>query len=297
MSASSSSPADVAAPPVSTPTSAAATDGPSRGRRAARGISSFASRFGVLVAFGALWEVATLLADSPFFPRMTEILTRTYDNYLSAGPSQLFLTEAVYDDIVPSLVRLLIGWALGTVIAVILGVAIGLVGWFTDFADPVLQFLRSVPPPAIIPLFLIIFGIGDTMKVALITTAVMWPILLNVVDGVRTVPSLQIDTGRIYGIGPWDRLFRIILPTAAPKIFAGMRVGLSIAVIVMVLSEMMAATNGIGFSILLSQRTFQIEDMWAGIVVLGVLGYLLNTALLVVETRVIAWHAASKRRS
>lgn len=260
-------------------------------------LSTVLAPFTVLIVFAVVWQIVTSLAPSLFFPTMTQILTRTYESFLSGPPAHLFLTPAVFDNIVPSLVRLLVGWAIAVASGVTLGVAIGFVRSFADYVDPVLQYLRSVPPAAIIPLYLILFGIGDTMKVALIATGVVWPILLNTIDGVRTIPSLQLDTGRIYGIGWRSRLTHIILPSAAPKIFAGMSIALSIAIILMVLSEMIAATNGLGFMILRGQRSFHITDMWAGIVVLGVLGFLLNTALLVVQNRVLAWHRGSKRRS
>ena len=261
-----------------------------------RGVSAIAP-FSVLIAFAVGWQIVTSVAPSLFFPTMTKILGKVYDNYLSGPVEHVFLTQAVFDNVAPSLSRLLVGWVVAVALAIVMGVAIGLVRKFSDYVDPVLQFLRSVPPPAIIPLYLILFGIGDTMKVVLIATAVVWPILLNTIDGVRTIPQLQFDTGRIYGLSRWTKLTRIVLPSAAPKIFAGMTIGLSIAIVLMVLSEMIAATNGIGFMILRGQRSFHITDMWAGIVVLGVLGFALNTALLVVENKVLAWHRGSKGRS
>jgi ABC-type nitrate/sulfonate/bicarbonate transport system permease component len=135
------------------------------------------------------------------------------------------------------------------------------------------------------------------MKVLMIAFGVVWPILLNTIDGVQSVEQLYVDTGRVYGVTRSERLVRIVLPAAAPKIFAGLRVSLSIAVILMVISEMVATTNGLGFQIIQAQRSFKVLDMWAGIVLLGVLGYLLNTALLAVEGRVLHWHHRRPRRA
>jgi ABC-type nitrate/sulfonate/bicarbonate transport system permease component len=133
------------------------------------------------------------------------------------------------------------------------------------------------------------------MKIAMIAFGVVWPILVNTIDGVRSVDPLHLDTGRIYRVGLRDRLFRIVLPSAAPKIFAGLRVSLSIAVILMVISEMIATLNGVGFTLVQAQRSFRTLDVWAGIVLLGIIGYVLNVILGVAERRVLHWQRGAMR--
>ena len=146
-----------------------------------------------------------------------------------------------------------------------------------------------------LPLFIVLLGIGDLMKAAMIMFGVVWPILLNTADGVGSVEPLLRETGRIYRIGFRDELTRIILPSAAPKIFAGLRVSLSIAVILMVISEMVATVNGVGFELVQAQRSFRSLDVWATIVLLGMLGYVLNAILGLAEGYVLRWHRGAMR--
>jgi ABC-type nitrate/sulfonate/bicarbonate transport system permease component len=158
-----------------------------------------------------------------------------------------------------------------------------------DYVEPVIDFVRAIPPPALLPLFLVVLGIDDSMKVALIATGVFPPILLNSIDGVRSIDPLYLETASVFRISRVRRVTHVILPSAAPKIFAGLRISMSIAVILMVISELVAATNGVGFRILQAQRQFKMVDLWAGLVVLGVIGAVLNAALTVIERRVFRW--------
>ena len=134
------------------------------------------------------------------------------------------------------------------------------------------------------------------MKVVLIAVGVFPPILLNTIDGVRSIDPLYLDTASVLRISRLRRLTHVILPAAAPKIFAGLRISLSIAVILMVISELIAATNGVGFRILQAQRQFKMVDLWAGLVVLGAIGAMLNAGLALIERRVLRWRADDDRR-
>jgi ABC-type nitrate/sulfonate/bicarbonate transport system permease component len=263
---------------------------------ALRGARRLGERWAVVLAVGLVWQAVTVRADEVFFPPLSDILGRAYQNWLSGPASSLFLTPAVADDVAPSLARLLAGWLLAVVAGVGVGIAVGLVRNLGDYVEPLVEFVRSIPPPALIPPFLVMLGIGTQMKVALIAVGVVWPILLNTIEGVRSVDQAALDTGRAFRTRWWRGVTHIVLPAAAPKIFAGLRVSLSIALILMVISEMVAANDGIGFAIVTAQRSFAILDMWAGIVLLGVLGYLLNTLLLMVERRVLAWHRGARGR-
>lgn len=151
-----------------------------------------------------------------------------------------------------------------------------------------------MPSPALIPIFILLFGVGSGMKVVVIATVCLWPILLNTMDGVGAVDRTLLATSRAYGVDGLERLRFVILPAASPQIFAGMRTSLSLALILMVVSEMVASTNGIGYFVLQSQRTFAIPEMWAGIILIGVLGYALNAAFVAVETRVLRWHRGAR---
>ena len=160
--------------------------------------------------------------------------------------------------------------------------------------------LRAIPPPVLIPVIMLFAGIGDTMKVTVIASGCVWPILLNTVEGVRAVDPVMLETARTYGISGPSRLRHLVLRSASPQIFAGLRQALSIGIILMVISEMFAASNGIGFTVVQFQRSFAVPDMWTGIIVLGLLGCLLSVVFQLVERRVLAWYhglRAAARRS
>jgi ABC-type nitrate/sulfonate/bicarbonate transport system permease component len=251
---------------------------------AARRLGALLLRLSVLLALLIAWQIVTVAIDDPVtWPTFAEVAARLWEGWLADPDSW---TRSV----LPSLARLLAGWTAAVVAGVALGTLIGLSARARDYVDPVIQFLRAIPPPALLPPFIVLLGIGDLMKVALIGFGVVWPILINTADGVASVEPGHRETARAYRIGPFEELTRIVLPSAAPKIFAGLRVSLSIAVILMVISEVVATVNGIGFELVQAQRTFRSLDVWATIVLLGIIGYALNGLLSLVEGRVLRWH-------
>jgi ABC-type nitrate/sulfonate/bicarbonate transport system permease component len=143
--------------------------------------------------------------------------------------------------------------------------------------------------------FIIILGFGVSMKLSVIAFAALFPVLLNTIDGVRGVNQVQLDVATSYGLSRTDRIFRIVLPAASPQIFAGLRISLAVALAVLVFAEMLAGTSGLGFFIFTAQETYQIPEMWSGIVVLGLIGYLVNLAFVFTEGRVMRWHPSQIR--
>jgi len=135
-----------------------------------------------------------------------------------------------------------------------------------------------------------LLGIDDEMKIFMIAFASFFPVLLNTYSGVRSVDPVQLQTARTFGVAGWKLLWQIVLPASSPYIFTGMRVSLAVALIVMVISEMVAASSGIGYFILSAQRGFKIREMFAGVLTLAALGYVLNRLFLAIENRVLAWH-------
>jgi ABC-type nitrate/sulfonate/bicarbonate transport system permease component len=246
-------------------------------------LAAVALRLSVLAGLLVAWQLAASILDSVFFPTFTAAAAGVWEAWI-ANP------EALATQLVPSMARLLAGWLIAAVVGIGLGSLIGLSARLHDYVDPIVQFLRAIPPPALLPLFLVLFGIGDGLKVTLIAFGVVWPILLNTIDGVQSVDPLQRDTARAFRLRKTDAFVRVILPSAAPKIFAGLRISLAIAVILMVISEMVATTNGVGFTIVQAQRSFRMLDMWAGILVLGIMGYALNALLTAAESRALRGH-------
>jgi ABC-type nitrate/sulfonate/bicarbonate transport system permease component len=235
----------------------------------------------VPIAAVAVLAVWTSQQDSYYYPPLGDVLTTFNDTWLF---------ERVGSDLVPSLLRM----AVGFVIALVAGVSIGLVlgRWRRAriAATPIIEFLRAVPPPALLPFAILVMGVGNGMKIFIIAVVCVWPVLLNTIDGASGIDLTLEDTTRAYNIDRRDRLLRVVLPAAAPQIFAGIRLAVSLALILMVISEMVASTNGIGYFILQSQRTFAISEMWSGILLLGILGYALNMAFVMIERRVLRWH-------
>jgi ABC-type nitrate/sulfonate/bicarbonate transport system permease component len=267
---------------------------PVRGRRRGRRAVEIAGKWFVFAAFVAVWQLATVLAEDPFFPTPVTIGETMVDMWLSGPSSSLFLTDQVATDIVPSLLRLLGGWAAAGAVGVVLGLVLGRSEKLYDYFSPTISFLRSIPPPALLPVFLVLFPIGTPMQLATIIFGVIWPVLLNTIDGAHTLDETVVETTRSMRLSKPRFLATVVLPAALPKIFAGLRVSLSLALILMVISELVGSTNGIGFRMIQAQRDFTYVQMWAGIVLLGILGYVLNVLLLAVQNRVIGWHTRSK---
>ena len=265
--------------------------------RAFSAIQSFAVRYGLGIVLVIVWEYAARKAGSIFFPAPSEILHRAATLWLSGPPQRLFLSDSVFQDVIPSLLRLMGGWALAVLIGVPLGILIGRSRNLSDLVNPALQFLRAIPGPALIPIFIILLGTESTMRVTLIAFGSVWPILLNTIEGTRTVDPVQLDTVQAFRIPRHAQLWRIVLPAALPKIFAGMRVSLALAVILMVVSELVASTNGIGYRIQNAQIMFLLTDMWCGIVLLALIGYTLNWLFLKFEGRVLGWHRGARGRA
>ncbi len=156
---------------------------------------------------------------------------------------------------------------------------------------PHVEYWRAMPPPALLPISVILLhSIGNLQKVSFIAFFCIFPVLLNTIDGVRGLDPTIVDTARAYGVPVQERIRRIVLPAAFPQISAGMRTSLSLAVIIMVVAEYFSSTSGVGYVLLISKNTFQLGPMWAAILLIGVIGYVLNLAYLLVERRLLAWH-------
>ena len=239
----------------------------------------------VPLALLVLWGVLSANSDTYYFPPLTDILETFMDTWVF---------ERVQSDVVPSLTRLALGYGIACAVAVTVGLALGLSRPLRRATDPIVQFLRAIPPPALLPFGILVLGVGNSMKIFIIAFVCLWPVLLNTIDGVAGVDPTLRETARVYDIGPVDRVLRVTLPAAAPQIFAGMRTALSLALILMVISEMVASTNGIGYFVLQAQRSFAIPEMWSGILLLGILGYVLNALFLLVERRVLRWHRGAR---
>ncbi|WNM24973.1 ABC transporter permease [Demequina capsici] len=243
--------------------------------------------FGLPIVLLAIWWVASAGSTNPFWPSLQTIL--------QAFP-QTWTWDKVVQDVVPSLSRLGIGFALAVLLGIIGGTAIGLSPRLRALSEPVLEFFRAVPPPVLVPIIALFAGYtGSLGKIVTITLGCLWPILLNTVEGVRGLDPTLTDTARSYRLSAWRRFAFVILPGASPRIFTGARQALSIGVILMVISELFGANRGLGAAIVQFQRSFAIPQMWTGIILLGLIGVTLSAIFKAVENRTLAWYVGQRQ--
>ncbi len=234
----------------------------------------------------AVWWIASADSTNPFFPPLAKIATRF---------QELWIFAHLVTDILPSLANLLAGFVIGGTIGIILGVGLGMVRVLNDLFAPVLNFWRSIPPVALVPIFVALMGFGNEVRIITITIAALFPTLISTIDGMRALDPQLRDVARVYRLTWGERLFSVYLPAASPRIASGLQVSLQVAFIVMIASEMLGATYGIGALTLLAQQTFAISDMWAGIILLGILGYVVNLLFNVLRDRVLRWYVRSQQ--
>ncbi len=232
-----------------------------------------------------LWALGTSGAKNFFVPTPA---------VLADAFVKTWFTERIMTDVLPSIGRLIVGLLVAILLGIILGLLIGLNKWLRDFTEPVFEFFRAIPPPVLVPVLMILMGINDSMKVAVIVFGCIWPVLLNTIEGVRSIDPVQNETTRSYGIHGVSRIRYQIVPSAAPQIMAGVRQALPIGLILMVISEMFASSSGLGFTIVQFQRSFAIPEMWSGIVVLGLIGVAMSFIFQFIERRVLRWYRGLK---
>ncbi|QXQ10138.1 ABC transporter permease [Paeniglutamicibacter sp. Y32M11] len=231
------------------------------------------------------WWLATSGAPNFFAPTPAKLLTTFVETWIG---------ERLITDVLPSIMRLVIGVLAAIVLGIVLGLAVGLNRTMRAVTEPVFEFFRALPPPVLVPVLMLLVGINDGMKIAVIISGCIWPVLLNTIEGVRSIDPVQNETSRSYGISGFARIRYQILPSATPTIMAGVRQALSIGLILMVISEMFASSSGLGFTIVQFQRSFAVPEMWSGIVVLGLIGVALSFIFQAVERRVLRWYHGLK---
>jgi ABC-type nitrate/sulfonate/bicarbonate transport system permease component len=237
------------------------------------------------LAFAAIlffWEITSRAAPKLqlYVPAISQILWVL---------GQLLLSGAIARHLGVTLARFLEGYLFAATMAVSLGIVLGYFRSLHSWLEMLIEFLRPMPSVAIIPVAILILGIGDSMIVAVTVYASMWPILINTIDGVRRIESTLIDTGRTFGLSRGQILWQIILPGASSYIVTGLRIGLSIALILVTTAEMIAGSKGLGFFILDEERSMNSGNMYAGIILVAVLGYALNRGFLTLEAKAMKW--------
>lgn len=235
-----------------------------------------------IVIFLALWEVLPRVGavDPAFLPPFSVVMQTGW---------QLTLNGQLLAHLQASLIRSLSGFVIAIIIAIPLGLAIGWYKPFSDLISPLLELFRNTAALALLPVFILFLGIGETSKIALVIYACTWPILLNTVSGVRNVDPLLIKSARTMGLGPVKLFRKVILPAAVPTIFVGIRLAGAFSVLILIAAEMIGAKAGLGYLINYAQFNFQIPEMFFGIVIITVVGLMFNYSLLLIERRLTAW--------
>ena len=229
-----------------------------------------------------IWESGSRFdpALQPYLPPVSRILSTL---------GELIFSGQLLSHLMITLSRFLQGYLIAASIAVVLGTVLGYFRLAHSLFEAVIEFLRPMPSVAIIPVAVLLLGIGDAMIVAVTVYASLWPVLINTMDGVRHIERTLIDTGRTFGLNRRKILWQVVVPAAAPYIVTGLRISLSIALILVTTAEMIAGSKGLGFFILDEERSMNSSNMYAGVILVAALGYLLNRVFLLCEARAMNW--------
>jgi NitT/TauT family transport system permease protein len=240
------------------------------------------SRLVAVTLLAAVWETFPRLGllDATFLPPLSAVLTAWWQ-LLGSGELVVHLEASVG--------RSLVGLGLAVAGAIPLGL---LIGWYPMLArllNPLLELFRNTAPLALLPVFVLILGLGETSKIAIICYACFWPILLNTVNGVQTVDPLLIKAARSLGLRPLRLFQKVVLPAAVPTIFTGIRLAGAYSILILIAAEMVGAKAGLGYLINYAQYNFAVPDMYAGIITISAIGLVVNQSLVVAERRFSTW--------
>ncbi len=250
----------------------------------ARGIALKLAALAFAAALLGLWQVLAeaRLISPVFFPTPV----RTFQSFLA-----MEARGDLWQPMAATCIRMFYGWGIASLLGVALGAVIARSAVSRAFIQPMLEFFRPLPASAIIPPAILFLGLTSRMVVTVIAFGAIWPVLLGSYHGFRSVEPRLTEVAALLRIRATPYLWKIALPSALPDIFAGVRVSLGISLILAVVTEMQAAQTGLGFNILMAQRSFRSPELYAGIIVLGVLGLVINQALVMVERRLLRWRA------
>jgi ABC-type nitrate/sulfonate/bicarbonate transport system permease component len=229
-----------------------------------------------------LWElmVRVRLLDARFFPAPSSIVG-TFGSLIQSGELEV--------DVKDTLGRVAVGLLMGVIPGLVLGVAMGLSTAVRAFFKPMVAALFPIPKIAILPLIMLIFGLGEMSKYVSVAIGVVFLVLINTMAGVMNIDKIYLDVGRNFGANRWQFFKTIAIPGAMPAIFTGFQLSLGVALIVIVATEFVGAKTGIGYLIWQSWQTFSVEAMYCGLVVTAFLGFCAQLLLDTLQRLVIPW--------
>lgn len=234
------------------------------------------------VTLAVLWEAASKmgLIEAHLLPAPSVIIASLY---------QMVLEGTLWGHLGSTLTRVFAGFFIGTLAAIIVGSLVGYLKIFEELVDPIIQALRSIPSLAWVPLFILWMGIGETSKVTLIAVGVFFPVYLNMVAGIRGVDRKLIEVGKIYGFTSFQIVRRIILPASLPSFLTGIRSGLGLGWMFVVAAEIMGASKGLGYLLIVGQNTYSPDTIIGSILLFAILGKLTDWFLKMIEERSLRW--------
>jgi len=240
------------------------------------------SGFVLIMLFLGLWEILSRLGrvDFHYLPPISIIANSLYE---------LIGSLEIIRHILISLRRVVMGYLLGASVGYLVGFLCGYISRIYSFLELTLEYLRPMPSIALIPIGILFLGMGDTLNVFIIGWACSWPVFINTMDGVSSTDHIFLNTARTFGLNQWSIVKKVIIPSSVPYVFTGLRVGLGIAVAVDVITEMVVSSSGLGFFIITTSLSFRIPEMYAGIVTIGLFGYILNKSFLLISRRALRW--------
>jgi ABC-type nitrate/sulfonate/bicarbonate transport system permease component len=200
-----------------------------------------------------------------------------------------FADGSIWEPVGATVQRMILGWFLASLAGVALGAMIGLTPLARDLIEPTLEFLRPLPASAMIPVAILFFGLSDNMAVSVIAFGSIWPVLMSSIFGFGAVRVRLQEVAALLGLSRAEFLAKIAIPSAMPDILAGMRSGLAVSLILAVVTEMQASLPGLGRDIFLAQRSFRSGELYAGLVMLGLIGVIINHGLQIAENRLLRW--------
>jgi sulfonate transport system permease protein len=245
-------------------------------------LSSWLLPWALPLALLALWALATHFEwIAPQVLPAPDAVALTFKDALLSGE--------LWANLQVSLLRVLAGFAIGLVGGLVLGVAMGLSPTVQDYVYPLFKAFAQVPVLGWLPLLMLLVGIDEALKVILISKAALVPIALNTFKGIRNVPTRYIEVGRVLRFTRWQMLARVVFPAALAPIWNGVRYGLTHAWLALVVVELLASSEGLGFMIVYGRQLFQLDVVLAAVLVVGAVGYALDKVLAAIETRLLGW--------
>jgi NitT/TauT family transport system permease protein len=235
-----------------------------------------------------LWEVLARggVIDTRFFPAPSSIFAVLWE---MLRPSPQYANGELWTHLSISLQRIAIGFLIGVVPGIIVGLAIGLFGPVRAIVQPLVDGTFPIPKIAVLPLFIMIFGIGEESKYAIIATAVIYLVLINTAAGVRNIDPIYLDVGKNFHATKLMMFTDVALPGALPLIVAGIKLSMGVALLVIVSAEFVGAKSGVGYLIWTSWQVFQVEKMYVGLIVIAVIGFVTAVLLSWLEQQLIPW--------